>query len=579
MSLSFEESLKLNSENNVATTSEVATIANIDTVNTVDASIMTLDESSEVAAYIDNGGDWIQHPDYDVYTFLEDNNISSVDSKKEIKLNQNQVNITQEENSQYIPFEIPRFYDGFDLSSTVISIHYETSNNYHGVSKPVNVTYNNESIKFGWLVDAGVTQVAGGVKFEIHANGSIVNSAGEAKAYTWKTKYNDSLNVLESICGSDCDGSISINDTWVQEIVTSVAENVANKIADAQVGEQVANAQQAAAEAKIHAENATDAASTVVESALENYSTTAEMETYVGQQIASADIEGKLTEYVKISEVKTLVGDIGEYESVVDYVDTAIQNVDVSEELAEYVKNSTLTDNYYTKSDSDAKLAATLTEKNYATQQDVVDAIAGADLDNYYKKDETYSKEEINDALSNVQVDLTDYATETYVDTKTSTLSTSIETNAAGISSLNKSVEDINQTIESIDTSPRTTYKATYGDVELDDGTTAEYMFTLWKNEGDGDEVQDRFQIMGGGGSSGSSVVLRIAYLEGYTTPIVATADDKAVIKYEFSGEDSAGDTNLDGVASWKVGNRVVATEDVVTGECEFDLTDYVSWR
>jgi hypothetical protein len=102
-------------------------------------------------------------------------------------------------------------------------------------------------------------------------------------------------------------------------------------------------------------------------------------------------------------------------------------------------------------------------------------------------------------------------------------------------------------------------------------------MFTLWKTEDGVRTAQDRFQIMGGGGGTGGSVVLRIAYIEGYTTPIAVTASDPAIIKYEFSGEDSAGDTNLDGVASWKVGNRVVATEDVSTGINEFDLTNYVS--
>ena len=549
MGLSFEESMKklLENENNVTTTEATPAMSmvaamSIDDAGIAPASIMTLDETSMVAAYSGDDGNWIQHPssEYKIYSFFEDENISSVSVTKDIKLNEKQINITQEENSQYIPFEMPRKYDGFDLVNTTISIHYETYNGYHGASIPVNVTYNDEKIRFGWLVDAGATQAAGKLKFEIHADGFITDNNGNQSAYTWKTKSNGDMNVLQSLCDEDCHGAINIDDSWVQELVTAVAKNVAEEVKNVSVGEQVQEAKDAASRAEAAAGNAE----------------------YFANSASSAATEA----------TKAVLADY----TTIEYVDEAIDGVDVTEQLEEYAKteyvdeqitnvNNNLTSNYYSIVQSDAKLANTL--EDYATKEDVLDAISSADLDSYYKKDETYSKEEIDDALDNISLE--GYATESFVTNKTDILS-------AGISSLNKSVADINQAIESIDKSPRTTYKATYGDVELDDGTTAEYMFTLWKNEGNGDEVQDRFQIMGGGGSGGS-VTLRIAYVEGYTTPIVATIDDRAIVKYEFSGEDSAGDTNLDGVASWKVGNRVVATEDVATGEREFDLTDYVS--
>ena len=172
-----------------------------------------------------------------------------------------------------------------------------------------------------------------------------------------------------------------------------------------------------------------------------------------------------------------------------------------------------------------------------------------------------------------------DVYTKTEIDTKNGNLSASISTNTDSITSLNRTVAEINETLAGVDKSPRVTYEATYGNVEMDDGSTAEYMFTLWETEGANEPtVKSRFQIMGGGGGgSTSSVTLGIKYIEGYTTPIIATVNDPVIVKYEFVGEDSVGDTNLDGIASWKVGNRVVATQDVKTGECEFELTDYVS--
>lgn len=588
MSISFEDSLKKKSENNAVAPMAVMAM-NIDDFGIATDSVMTLDETSMIAAYSGDDGNWQQHSGYVYYHSFSDDNISNINDEKDISLNRKQFNITQEENSQFIPFEMNRYYDGFDLVDTAISIHYQTSNGRHGSSKPVNVTFNNEKIRFGWLVDAGATVDVGTLEFEIHAYGSVIGSDGIPKGYTWKTKRNKNLNVLESLC--DCEDVINnIDDSWIQELVTDIAEKVATQIAEANVEQQVVRAETAARNAEIYAENAEFTATTVVEDALKNYSTTVEIEDFVAESIADADIEGKLTEYAKTTEVESLIGDIGESKDVVDYINTAVESVDVTEQLKDYALtesvneqittiNNNLTNNYYTSVQTDQKFAATL--EPYATKDDVSTAISEADisgkLEGYYKKEETYNRTEIDTAIENVEVDLTGYATEKFVTDKTDVLSNSISDNADSITSINSAITTINQTIEGIDKSPRVTYKATYGDVELDDGTTAEYMFTLWKNEGNGEEVQDRFQIMGGGGSGSSSVTLVIAYVEGYTTPLVSTVDERVIVKYNFSGKDSAGDTNLDGTASWKVGNRVVATEDVATGECEFDLTDYVT--
>ena len=535
MALSFSDSLKKHTES-IDNQTKLMAVESEPAV--MDVPLMTLEENQGFEVYSGDDGSWQQHADYVRYFNLSDDNISTINDRKEISLNDKQINITQEENSQYIPFEMNRYYDGYDLVNAVISIHYETKTGVHGASKAVNVTFNNNKIRFGWLVDAGATLDAGTLSFEIHAYGSITGSDGVAKGYVWKTKSNKNINVLQSIC--DCEEVTNhIDDSWVQELVTSIAEKVADEIKDVAVGEQVEAAEnaaiaaaQSANTAKQYADNASTAATEAVNTVLADYATT-------------------------------------------DYVDEAIAGVDVSEQLKNYVETSTLVENYYTKTDTEQRVSNIL--EGYATKDDVANAIDSAELDNYYKKDETYSKTEVDEKLRSVTVDLTGYATESYVDTKTGALSSSISANTTGISGINSAISTINQTLESIDKSPRITYDATYGDVELDDGSTAEYMFTLWKTENGVREVQDRFQISGGGGSGAGSVVLRIAYVEGYTTPLVSTVDERVIVKYNFSGEDSAGDTNLDGTASWKVGNRIVATEEVATGECEFDLTDYVT--
>lgn len=527
MSLSFEDSLK----NNIVTVTNDA--------NLMKATTLAQSEDYEIVSYASNEN-WQRHTGYVYYSSFSDDNISTINDSKDINLNSKQFNITQEENSQYIPFEMPRYYDGFDLVSTVISIHYQTKGGRHGVSKPVNVVFNDEKIRFGWLVDAGATIDAGTLEFEIHAYGTVTGNDGVSKSYTWKTKSNKNLNVLQSLC--DCEDVINnIDDSWLQELVTDIATKVADEIKNVAVGEQVTAAENAAASAEQSAKNA--------------------------QQYAN-DASTAAT-----NAVNTVLKDY----ATINYVDEAVAGVDVTEQLANYVTNENLTTNYYNKNDSDAKLNATL--ENYATKDDVSDAISSADLDSYYKKTETYSRTEVDEKVANVKVDLSGYATETYVDNKTDALSSSIATNTDNISSLSTTVGNLQNTVDSIDTSPRLTYNAVYNDT--DDPNSGENKFVLYEieNEGvEGAEVKTpkaSFVIVGGSGGGGTSSTLKINYVT--TSPLIVTTNDKAIIKYNFSGTDLGGDIVSDGVATWKVNGRIIATNTAVAGENSFDITDYIS--
>ena len=516
--------------------------------------VMSLSRSVEpIAAY--SGESWNKISGYAWFNDYFDDKISYIDENKNITVDESQINISQEINSQFVPFEMFRRYDGIDLIEMAISIHYDRSDGTHGSSKPVNVEYSDEKIRFVWLVDGQATCVVGNLKFEIHADGAIADSAGNSYGYRWKSKYTDKFNIVKSLCDIDCEDAVVVNDGWVQDIVTSVTERVTDKIVDAQISTQVTAAKTAAANAEASAAKSASAAQTAVNNILinGNYAT----ETYVDEKVAGIDVTGQLGDYALKSELPTVPSNVSAFTNDVGYLTE-------HQDLSEYAKKT------------DVPSLDGLATETYV-QEEIAKVDVSEQLKDYAKSADVYTKSEVDTAISNVEVDLSGYYTKTEVDTKTDALSSSIGTNTSSITSLNKTVEEINQTLAGVDKSPRVTYEATYGDVEMDDGTTAEYMFTLWETEGTNQPtVKSRFQIMGGGGST-SSVVLRIAYIEGYTTPIVVTANDPVIVKYEFSGEDSAGDTNLDGTASWKVGNRVVATQDVATGICEFDLTEYVS--
>lgn len=550
MALSFEDSFKATQTESEA----VAAVAIAD-----DTSVMTLNYGVMASNYTDveYDGSYESYSNYPQN--LTDDKYSVVDENKNIKLSDGQVSLTQESNSQYIPFKMPRYYDGYDLSSTTLYIYWANEVGYGSAAAPVNVSYDDEYIYFAWLVGSDVTRYAGTVKFEIQARGIITSDSGKELEYIWKSYMNNGLNITQAL---EYNEIIEPDEGWKTDFFSQ-----ANDILD-DVKASETNATSAASQAQLAAEEARESLD-VVKDTIDNAVSSIEVELNdivsdkvseeLGNYAKTSDVESMLVDYAKASDVPINVSELvndSEYCNK-DYVDNAIENAD----LEKY---------------------ATVEQLNiYATKTYVDDAIAAEDistkLGNYYTKDEVYNKSEIDGVLSNVEVDLSDYYTKTEADAKVGAVVSDVDTNKNSIAALNNAVATINQELAGIDKSPSVTYDATYGDIELDDGSTAEYMFTLWKTENGVREVQDRFQIAGGGGGNTSNVVLRIAYVEGYSTPLVSTVNDSVVVKYNFSGEDSAGDTNLDGIASWKVGNRVVANQDVATGVNEFDLTEYVS--
>lgn len=548
MGLSFEDSLKKSVVSNITTTKNknieesVMTIA--DDMSTTTPSITTLDEAPiMMAAYSGDDGNWQQHNGYVYFSTFSDSNISNVDDEKNITLNRKQFNITQEENSQYIPFEMSRYYDGYDLVNAAISIHYETNSGSHGSSKPINVTFNDNKIRFAWLIDANATADAGKLKFEIHAYGTVAGNDGKPLSYVWKSRSNENLTVLQSLC--DCEEVINkIDDSWMQELVTDIAQAVAKEIAGVTVGEQVARAEDAA----IRAENAASNAEQNIVNALVGYAT----EQFVKDEIDKVDVSEQLKDYA----LKT-------------YVDEAVNGVDVTDQLVDYAL----------KIDVAEMIAAN--PQNFATKKDVEDAIEAQDittkLGNYYTKEETYNRTEIDTKLGNVKVDLTGYATETYVDNKVSPLSSSVSANTENITSLSETIGELQASIGAIDTSPRLTYDVVYNDTENPDIGENGFGFYEIQNEGKENEVRElkkKFTIVGGSGG-GSSSVLKIAYVT--TSPVIATVNDKVLITYNFSGTDSSSDIVPEGNYTWKIGSKIIASGIATHGDNTFDATNFAT--
>ena len=591
MALSFEESKKLLAKQVVA-----ASVSPM----VADVGIMTLENGGEaVAAYS------VMTPNtrYPYFKNYVDENISTIDDKKEITVHNSQINISQEANSQFIPFIMKRYYDGMDLNDMALSIHYTRSDGSHGASTPVNVEFDEADIKFAWLVDEQATCVAGVLKFEIHADGVIFDNGGKEYGYRWKSKSTDKFNIVASLCATEGCEPISVTDDWVIDIVEDVADAVATKIADAQIGSQVAAAESYA----IRAEAAANDAANTVNEALEDYYTKGEVddavanvkvhltgyatEKYVQDQI-DAIPEVDLRAYALKDELPTAVSDLTndagyltEHQSLEDYatkqnLQDAIEAIDVTDQLVDYVLKVDIGN--LTDEEGNAR-----TVKQYV--DDSVTAIDVSDQLGDLSDDEGNTrtvKQYVDDSVSAVDVSsqLVDYAksadvyTKTEVDNKDSALSTSIAANATNITSLSTTVGELQTAISGIDTSPRLTYDVKYNDTE--DADVGENVFAFYEitNEGKEDEVREikqKFTIVGGSGGGATSSTLKIGYVT--TSPLVITTNDSAVITYTFSGTDSSGDTVTEGTATWKVAGTVVATNIAVAGENSFDITDYLT--
>lgn len=491
---------------------------------------------------------WTKPINSSLYTYYNneysDNKVSTVDENKNITLSDSQINLTQEKNSQYIPFQIPRYYDGFDLTKTELSIYWVNEKGAGSTSIPVDVYYSDDKIRFAWLVDDDVTAIAGNIKFEIQARGT--NSKGYN--YVWKTKSNDGINVLQAL---EIKSFIEPDQTWQDNFVSRLAAN-ADRAEQAE-----AKAKNYADQAKQYADNLQDGLEQEVNDVIkENYYTKTEVDQKVTN--VKVDLTGYATE---------------------DYVNEQIATIPAPD-LSGYALKEEIPTKVSELENDSGYLTEHQSLDGFATEQYVNDAVAAVDvseqLKDYAKSADVYTKEEVNTAISKVDVSdqLVDYAKKTEVDSKADALSSSINTNATNISSLGNTVTELQEEVNSIDKSPRLTYDATYN-------TEGDYSFVLYEIENEGDsetEVRSekaKFIIQGGGGSGGTSSTLKIEYIT--KTPLVVTENDNAIISFRFSGTDSSGDEILEGNATWKVAGSIVATNTVVSGENSFDITEYLT--
>ena len=499
---------------------------------------------------------WTRSDNCKWYNQYRDDKVSLIDEYKSINLNDTQVNISQEENSQFIPFEMDRYYDGIDLVGKLIQIHYINENKDEDYDNAVNIQYTSNKIRFAWLVDQGVTYLAGEVLFEIRVIGS--NEFGEN--YCWISKPNGKLNIIASLSGN---GIIKPDADWYQGFINTMNSKIteaANYVSQAQVHVQ------SASDAASRAEAAANRAQSEVDSAADNV-----------KQEVMAQVNNTLKTFYNKDEVDQLINNIDlseELQDVYNKIDSidglAKFKVEYNPDTNElsFFNNTVPIKRITLKTDPSEQWVANYDAKVDKKISDSVDPLRESigNLPETLKTD--YYNKEATDNL------LKEKASATEVATLTSTVNAvqqTANTNKSNITTLSGKVTDLEGTVNSIDKSPRKTYESTYDE---------EFLYTLWEIENEGIEGEVRtpksqFKIIGGGGGGGTSSVLKIEYVT--KSPLVVTTNDKVEIKYLFSGTDSSGDPVLDGTYTWKIGKTIIATGTALNGENTFDATEHIS--
>lgn len=195
---------------------------------------------------------WDYNPRYNTYDNYTDDNYVLIDDQKNIGTVTNQVNIVQENNSQYIPFKVKRYWDGIDLMNEGLNLTVYYVVPADGVSEAaagqqtvVNCKYTKDTVTFGWLLDSKVTSRVGDVKFQIFATGTrSTNNEGQynngPEAYTWSTMPNGRLTIYDSLSTNYEDAQPDNFDSWYSNFANQMTQQV-----------NQANASKVAAEAAV----------------------------------------------------------------------------------------------------------------------------------------------------------------------------------------------------------------------------------------------------------------------------------------------------------------------------------------
>ena len=545
-----------------------------------DFEVMTLASTDEdVAVHADDGYTYVGS--YDKYDHI-DEKYSTIDNQKNIIMDSNQINITQEENSQYIPFRMPRYYDGVDLSRMMIFIRYAraTSKSNEGLTySVVNVQANEEYIRFGWLIDKRITSITGEVKFQIEASGSInktlANGTVETVNYRWMTKPVGKINILQGLVGSDSDVEVLPGggqwETYENTIIGYVNE-----------------AKQAAASVN----GVTSRIDTIENDLRTNRYTKTEIDNKIKINIDSLNetiksinsLSNLDSEYDSTTGILKLFDKTNKTEPLTSAVIDTLTNLKV-QYTVEGGKGKLIFYNNETPLFDAIELgsidpSADWVNKNITPIKNSIGSIQTQQAQDGQKLTElTSSIEEIStsntsrdkkikankDAISElktVTADISQLKEDVSQATNSvANMKQTVDGNKEAIDTLGTNFDELKEKVNALESNP----SAAEYDVDYSENTFS------WIKNG---ETIKTFKIEGGGGGSSSTSTITIERIT--AADAIFLLGNKAVVEYSWSSIDNTGDSTGIGTAVWKIDNNVISTSTIGQGNNSIDLTTYL---
>lgn len=165
-------------------------------------------------------------------TAFQDDAVFEIDkATKSIQVLVEQPIVAGENKSQFIKFQMGRYYDAIDITQMEVNILYESPTGYQDISAAVNREYSDDYIRFGWLVPYAACPVKGKLSFAVEFVGAD---------YTLKTT-KSTTDVLDSISGSSSVPE-PVEQTWYIELQSQVASTLQTASDALEKSQQIINA-------------------------------------------------------------------------------------------------------------------------------------------------------------------------------------------------------------------------------------------------------------------------------------------------------------------------------------------------
>lgn len=550
MAKSFEESL-----NDLMATSAVAASAvtmSLRSTSTEDSGVMLLSNEDDDSWTPIDDGTYTWYDENDAYHYIDDQDVSTIDKTKNVKLNKEQINLTQETNSQVISFEMDRRWDNIDLTKMKLRINYVNSEGNGSFSYPINVKYNDSKIRFLWLIDDTATAVEGSLQFEIYASGTV-----NGKNYTWRTRPNGDLKVLKSLEGNSLIEPSQGWDIYLNQLDEKV------RLAETAAATAEAAATSAASSAKLVEDKLDATAQYVVENVKQEIESDI-AETYV----TKIDAE---TAHSEINERIDNIDGLAAFNSTYDDETGIITFYNGEEAMTYHTLMTNPTEEW--------------TENFRSTIQNLIDPLS-SELSTYKVENDAKVKQNTDDIenikenyatkdeLENVQVDLSDYYTKDEV-AEAYAAKTDVTKLQSDVAGLTESVELLDENLQKLDSEMETLGENIAHPVPSIEWSEDTRTLSLLID----DDVQQSVTISGGGGggsTEGSTVT--IERISPTTASMTVLSGNSAPIEYGFTSVDTSNEETGDGTAVWTVGTTKVATVTVTQGSNTFDPSAYLSF-